>query len=695
VGKGDDALAALMQVADTGDEPCREDYVRLGDELGWKGIVASKLVEWYAQSPAGPTRNEALRGAFDRFVEVGRESDAAEVAKELARSRGADNDLATRLEAIAIKLKDLEALSVAHDLLAQALTGPPRAEELVRQAEVLRDVGVEVGEAVQHGEQGLPSVPPADAGPLLERLAKVAGTPEGIIDLYERQVTRCRAPSDRLPALARAAQVAASHGALDRARQFFDLAVSGNVQEDTLSVLEEAARTSDNELGGDRLKRTLAEALAAGGQGSRDGGRTRSAMLGRAAQLAYVDLKDVDQAFTWLGDAIVAHVDDERLDALESLALEVEQPTRAEAVLSRALEEVFDGPLVRRLLARRAALRRGKLSDMPGAASDLKRLHDLSPSDTQVMDELLELYTELKDYRGIVSLYEDQILRGKDPASRAELARKVARVWEDELVDAREAADAWRRVLRMKAGDPEASEGLERAKNAMLKRPPEEPSRPAASKSAPSAASPPVSESGLDTDEETAGESTTSTASEFSAATSEAPESETSAEEETIPGTTARMQEALASQVPQAEPSADDDDRSWNTDPAPAPLEEPSELPADDGNSEETVPGSALPKSTASNKRGGAKSSSAPSDSRPLGSAPNSSKTPSRQAPPPPGRAGRAVPASRSAAPAVAPYGAAQGDVTEVRSPSGLLDPEDNEEPAADVDDEELIDGRS
>src|SRR5688500_15032699 len=614
-GKGDEALAALMQVADTGDEPCREDYVRLGDELGWKGIVASKLVEWYAQSPAGPTRNEALRGAFDRFVEVGRESDAAEVAKELARSRGADDDLATRLEVIAIKLKDLEALSVAHDLLAQALTGPPRAEELVRQAEVLRDAGVEIEEAVQHGEQGLPSVAPADAGPLLERLAKVAGTPAGIIDLYERQVTRCRAPSDRLPALARAAQVAASHDALDRARQFFELAVSGNVQEDTLSVLEQAARESDSELGGDRLKRTLAEALAAGGQGSRDGGRTRSAMLGRAAQLAYVDLKDVDQAFSWLGDAIVAHVDDERLDALESLALEVEQPTRAEAVLSRALEEVFDGPLVRRLLARRAALRRGKLSDMPGAASDLKRLHDLSPSDTQVMDELLELYTELKDYRGIVSLYEDQILRGKDPASRAELARKVARVWEDELVDAREAADAWRRVLRMKAGDPEASEGLERAKNAMLKRPAEEPSRPAAAKSAPLAASPPAweserdaaapaFESGPDTDAVDEAPAV-ATDSEFSAPPSTAPESESSAEDETIPGTTARMREALASQVPEAEPGAgDDDDSSWNTDPAPAPIPVPSELPADDGNSEETVPGSALPKSTASTKRG-------------------------------------------------------------------------------------------
>src|SRR6185503_16836543 len=79
--------------------------------------------------------------------------------------------------------------------------------------------------------------------------------------------------------------------------------------------------------------------------------------------------------------------------------------------------------------------------------------------------------TELADYRGMVQLFEDQILRGKDPSSRAELARKVARLWEEKLDDPREAADAWRRVLRMKSGDPEATEGLERAKQTMLKRP--------------------------------------------------------------------------------------------------------------------------------------------------------------------------------------------------------------------------------
>lgn len=469
VGKGDEALAALMGVADRGDEACREEYVTLGDQLGWKGIVASKLVEWYVDAPIGPTRNDALRGAFDRFLAVGRDADAANVAKELARTKGADVEIAQRLETIAVRLKDLDALGIAHDLVAHELTGAERAQELVRQAEVLVEAGVDPTEAVQHGEQALTSVPPADVEPLLRRLGKIAKEPGANIDIYERQVTRCKAPPDRLRALARAAQVAAEHEVFDRARQFLDVALGGSVQEETLLLLEDSARESDLSRGGDKLRRTLAEALSAGGQGSRDGGRTRGALLGRASQLAYNDLNDTAQAFIWLGDAIVAHVDDERLNQLESLADEVGEPRRAEVVLSRALEEVFDGPLVRKLLARRAGLRRDKLDDQPGAAADLKKLHDLSPSDTQVMEQLSKLYTELKDYRGMVQLYEDQILRGKDPASRAELARKVARLWETELDDPREAADAWRRVLRMKAGDAEATEGLERAKANMLK----------------------------------------------------------------------------------------------------------------------------------------------------------------------------------------------------------------------------------
>src|ERR1019366_7987797 len=183
--------------------------------------------------------------------------------------------------------------------------------------------------------------------------------------------------------------------------------------------------------GGDSLRRALAGALENGGQGARDGGRTRGALLRRAALITHRDLKDLDEAFVLLGVALVAHVDPLTLDALEELAREVESPRRAQETLSHVLEEVFDGPLVRQLLARRAKLRREHLADTVGAAADLKKLHDLSPNDSAVLSELTALLTE--------------------------------------LADPREAADAWRRVLRMKQGDPEATAGLERAKSNMLK----------------------------------------------------------------------------------------------------------------------------------------------------------------------------------------------------------------------------------
>ncbi len=471
VGRSDDALAVLMDVADRGDGACREEYVKLGDSLGWKGIVATKLVEWNLEAPTGDDRNLALRGAFDRFVAVGRNQDAAAVAVELVRGRAADAELAEELEKIAVELKDLDSLGVAHDLLVSGLSGPPRAEEMVRQAEVLASAGVDVETAMQHGEQALTSVSPDDVEPLLERLAKLATDPSQRVDLYERQVTRCKAPADRLQALGRAAQVACEQKDLERARAFLDIALGGGVQEETLEVLIGMARDWDEQHGVKTLREVVTHAVAAGGTGARDGGRTRGFVLREAAKLGFHELGEVELAFRWMGDGLVAHVDDVSLDALESLADDAGEPQRIKQVLDRALEEVFDGPLVRKLLARRATLLRDRLDDRRGAADDLKRLHDLSPSDQAVSDQLAQLFRELGDWRGMVQLYEDQILRGKDPAARAEIARLVARLWEERLQDPRETADAWRRVLRMKAGDEEAQEGLQRAKSNMLKKP--------------------------------------------------------------------------------------------------------------------------------------------------------------------------------------------------------------------------------
>ena len=469
--RGDEALGALTDLADQGEPTVRHAYITLGDKLGWKGIVASKLKEWWFDARHGTERTGALRGAFERFADVGRDADAVTVAIELIRTKGADKKLAEHLEELAVKTGDHDALIVAHELLAREVQGEDRGSELVRQAEVRVRAGMPRADAIGHGEQGLPFIPPGEAEPLLERLSQLAAKPVEVIDLYERQVTRSKAPADRVRALARAAQVASMRGQPERARGFFELALTGAPADDTLGSLETSAREGDKFGGGDRLRRALCQALAAGGHGARDGGRTRANLLRRAAMIAHRDLHDIEQAFTWLGDALVAHVDGLTLDMLESLGIDGGDPRRAEAALSHALGEVFDGPLVKQLLGRRAKIRRDQLVEPVNAAADLKKLHDLSPQDQSVMDELAGLLMELNDYKSLVQLYEDQILRGKDMNARAELARKVARIWEEQLADGRESADAWRRVLRMKAGDTEATQGLDRTKTGQLKKP--------------------------------------------------------------------------------------------------------------------------------------------------------------------------------------------------------------------------------
>ncbi|MEO7112030.1 MAG: hypothetical protein ABI183_16425 [Polyangiaceae bacterium] len=478
--RGDEALAVLTELADQGDPDIRTAYVDLGDRLGWKGLVGQKLCEWWFEARNGPERITALRSAFDRFAEVGRDQDAARVAIEIIRGKAGDRALAERLEELALKTTDLDAMQFAHDLLIRDLQGSERAAEFVRQAEVSVRAGMNAEEAIQHGEQGLTSIAVGDVEPYLERLAKIAPRANDVLELYERQVSRCRTPGDRMRALARAAQVAASKGQLERAKSFLELALStpvpastpgGSAADETVTVLEQYAAEGDKATGGEKLRRALCTALATGGGGARDGGRTRSALLRRAATIAQRDLSDVEQAFVWLGDALIAFTDAATLDAVEQLGQQLDDPRRAEQAITRALSEVFDGPLVRQLLARRAKIRREHTGDRAGAAADLKKLHDLSPSDQAVLEELAALLRDLGDYRGMVQLYEDQILRGKDMQARAELARKVARMWEEQIQDPREAADAWRRVLRMRPGDEEATQGLERAKTNMLKKP--------------------------------------------------------------------------------------------------------------------------------------------------------------------------------------------------------------------------------
>ncbi len=466
---GEEAMKILGLVGDRGDEPCRQAYIDLGDELEEGATVARRIVSWYERGPSSPERDEALHAAFERFVAAEEKAEAVAVAKMLIASGGAEPDIAETFENLSVQLQDLDGLSMAHELRATGMEGLGLASERVRQSEVLSRVGVPEEQAVAHAEEALSGVGLEDVEPLLARLADLCASASAKVDVYERQIARLSQLDERLVALVRAADVAVELEDEARARLLFDAPLSGGLEDDLLDLMVDKVRQADERVGSTRLRTNLVHALAEGGQGARDGGRTRSTMLGLAATIALGELDDADAAFQWVGDALILRVDDEVLELVEELAGNVGDYRRAEDVLGRALDQVFDGPLVRRLLARRAHVRQYRLEDLEGAADDLNRLHELSPSDKEVTDQLIGIYEVLGNPRGIVALLEDQILRNRDKELRAELARRVAHTWEDQLNDPREAADAWRRVLRLAPGDDEAKEGLARAKEEMLR----------------------------------------------------------------------------------------------------------------------------------------------------------------------------------------------------------------------------------
>ncbi len=170
LGRGDEALAALQELADGGDKTARDDYVALGDRLGWRGIVATKLVEWWFPEAPSDARTRALTGAFERFAVVGRDADAVRIGVEILRV-ARDVALAEKIEELAVKTSDDVGLSAAQEILGLELVGAARAAELVRQAEMRVRAKMAWAESVQHGETGLGGLTHDEVQVLLSRLA--------------------------------------------------------------------------------------------------------------------------------------------------------------------------------------------------------------------------------------------------------------------------------------------------------------------------------------------------------------------------------------------------------------------------------------------------------------------------------------------------------------------------------------------
>ena len=99
--------------------------------------------------------------------------------------------------------------------------------------------------------------------------------------------------------------------------------------------------------------------------------------------VAHRDLDDIDRAFSWLADSIIAHVDEASLDALAQLGSDVGDMARVESVLSRALDvfALVDADEAYVLVALAGLLPREEHNELLETALPMIRERDRRPQD--------------------------------------------------------------------------------------------------------------------------------------------------------------------------------------------------------------------------------------------------------------------------------------------------------------------------
>jgi hypothetical protein len=281
--------------------------------------------------------------------------DAAAIERLLGEGRGEAGtaaSVAARLEEAALRAGDHAALKIAFELGARALAGAARAAELVRQADALIGLGALPSLAVRRAEGGLDGLPPAEAAPLLDRLARLLPA-EDAVDPYDRWLAGVAAGGDLVPALEIALPPALDRCPAPRLGSFLEALVARAAPPAALDAIEAIVAAGDGRRGDPALTTALAAALSRAEPPARPGAPTRSALLRRAARLAR-RLGDADQAFEWLGDALFAR--------LEVALAELAGPLQGHAAELRRVE----GEL--RALAEREALAARPPTARPPAA---------------------------------------------------------------------------------------------------------------------------------------------------------------------------------------------------------------------------------------------------------------------------------------------------------------------------------------
>jgi tetratricopeptide (TPR) repeat protein len=189
----------------------------------------------------------------------------------------------------------------------------------------------------------------------------------------------------------------------------------------------------------------------------------QSALWAMIASLLESRLGDSASAIDAWRSAIAARPDDEQaFVALERLLAQAGRSSDLAEALEQHLDIVSDADRRKALTKRVAVLYEDALRNPDKAVESWRTVLEVDDADEEALDALARLYIAASEWRELVDIYQRKIELSRDPQSLRYLRFLSARVFEEKLEEADEAASQLRAVLDANPGDADALAMLDR-----------------------------------------------------------------------------------------------------------------------------------------------------------------------------------------------------------------------------------------
>ncbi|MBX3251599.1 MAG: hypothetical protein KF901_30750 [Myxococcales bacterium] len=468
-GDADGAWERLASRVDT--DPEADAQIRaLAEATGRHQALVDLFVRAAQRAPDSETQRARwldVAGVFE-----GPLGDAPKALEAVLRAYAldlTDEELLGEVDRLAAATGAWPRLAQVYDTLLRSVeTAKAKKKLLLRHAKLLDGIGGDASAALDLVFRACALAP--DDESLLgfaEDLAPRAGRADELLVVYDRRRSAAEDDVSRADALLRAAHLC-DVDLRDRERAFTYIAqvvaLSVRSPELTATVERAVAELDDlrSDLGRDAARRRLVDVYRALADEAEHDPRAAAALLSRAARMLAEDLDAPEEAFACLDRASQDAPIPEILDGLEALAERLHRFDALDSRLAALIEEALDAKTAADLLRRRGRLLEQRLGRIEDAADVYRQLLTVARDDEDAADDLLNCLRRGRRHQDLLLALDREISRARDPDRRLALMRESALVWEKDLANAWEAIDAWKKVLAVAPGDPDATEAVQR-----------------------------------------------------------------------------------------------------------------------------------------------------------------------------------------------------------------------------------------